>query len=396
MKEKKENLNEVVDAKIMAIKLIIEKNSWLTKIRWLYTVFVLLFFYAYNYFSHISYINYRALILILALAVLGNLMFIFTLKRNTRLPEKEQDYDTYSTIASIQLDFDLVILSLLIFYSGGFESPITVLFIFYIMVATFLIYHKKAFKNTLIAVVLVVVIFFANKGLVITSQKLTEMIGFTLILFFAFFISAYFSKYLRKNEKSLHEFIELTGTLSVTDRLTNLYNQTHFFLLFNLQLEKAKRYDSIFSILLFDVDHFKNYNDTSGHMQGSEALKRVGELMKKMFRVSDILGRFGGDEFIVLLSRSDKVGTYLAADRLREIVEKEPFIARENQPSGKITLSMGIASYPEHGKTLEELLDKADQALYVAKKTGRNRVIIYDPKNDKSGKNTQKKHPANN
>jgi diguanylate cyclase (GGDEF)-like protein len=334
--------------------------------------------------------------LIPALAVLGNLMFIFTLKRNVRLPEKDQDYESYSTLASIQLDFDLVVLSLLIFYSGGFESPITVLFIFYVMVATFLIYHKKAFKNTLIAVVLVVVIFFANEGLVITMQKLTEMIGFTLILFFAFFISAYFSKYLRENEKSLHEFIERTGTLSVTDRLTDLYNQAHFFLLFNLQLEKAKRYDSVFSILLFDVDHFKHYNDTNGHMQGSTALKRVGELMRKVFRASDILGRYGGDEFIVLLSRSDKVGAYLAADRLREIVEKEPFIAREKQPKGKVTLSLGIASYPEHGKTVDELLDKADQALYLAKKTGRNRAIIYDQKNGKPGKSTTHRHPANN
>ena len=147
MKEKKENLNEVVDAKILAIKLIIEKNSWLTKIRWLYTGFVLLFFYAYYLFSGISAINYRALILIPALAVCGNLLFIFTLKRHIKLPQKEQDYESYSTLASIQLDFDLVILSLLIFFSGGFESPITVLFIFYVMVSTFLIYHKKAFKK---------------------------------------------------------------------------------------------------------------------------------------------------------------------------------------------------------------------------------------------------------
>ena len=393
MKERKEKENEIFDGKELAIRLIIEKNSWLTKIRWLYTVFVLLFFYAYNHFSGIAYINYRALFLIPALAVFGNLIFIFTLKRNIKLPKKEQDYESYSTLASIQLDFDLVILSLLIFYSGGFESPITVLFIFYVMVSTFLIYHKKAFKNTLIAVVLVVVIFFAHKGLVVTTQKLTEIFGFTIILFFAFFISAYFSKFLRKNEKSLHEFVERTGTLSVTDRLTDLYNQTHFFLLFNLQLEKAKRYDSVFSILLFDVDHFKNYNDANGHMLGSEALKKVGELMKKVFRASDILGRYGGDEFIVLLSRSDKVGAYLAADRLREIVENEPFISKEKQPLGKVTLSLGIASFPEHGKAVDELLDRADQALYMAKKTGRNRALIYDPKNHKPGKTTKREGP---
>lgn len=396
MTEKKENGSGIVDAKAVAIRLIVEKNTWLTGIRWLYTVFVFIFFFAANNISDSLYINYRALFLIPALAILGNIMFIFTLKKNTKLPDKEQDYDTYSSLASIQLDFDLVILSLLIYYSGGFDSPITVLFIFYIMVSTFLLYHKKAFKNTLVAVVLLVAIFFANKSLVISSRKLTEIAGFTVILFFAFFISAYLSKYLRKNEKSLHDFLEKSSELSVTDRLTGLYNQSHFFLLLNLQLEKARRYDTNFSVIMFDVDHFKNYNDTNGHLQGSEVLKKIGVLMKKVFRSSDVLGRYGGDEFIVLLSRSDKVGAYLAADRLREIVEKEPFVAREKQPLGKISLSLGVAGYPEHGTTIDDLLDNVDRALYMAKNTGRNRVIIYDSKNNMPGKGAKRMRPANN
>jgi diguanylate cyclase (GGDEF)-like protein len=391
MRKKKENVNGLIDAKTLALNLIIEKNTWLTKIRWLYTIFVLIFFFAYNHFSNGVYMNYRALILIPGLAILGNLLFIFTLRKNIKLPSKDKNYDTFSSIASIQLDFDLVVLSLLIFFSGGFESPITVLFIFYIMVATFLIYHKKAFKNTLIAVILVVVIFFANKGLVVSSGKLTEMIGFTVILLFAFFISAHLSKYLRKNEKLLHDFLEKTSELSVSDTLTGLYNQAHFFLLLNLQLEKAKRYDQVFSLLMFDVDHFKSYNDANGHIQGSEVLKRIGVLMKKVFRASDILARYGGDEFVVLLSRSDKVGAYLAADRLREAVEKEPFPAREKQPQGKITLSMGIASYPEHGTTLDELLDNSDKTLYMAKKAGRNRALIYDKKNESNKRSLKEK-----
>jgi diguanylate cyclase (GGDEF)-like protein len=299
-----------------------------------------------------------------------------------KLPAKERNYDTFSSLSSIQLDFDLVVISLLIFFSGGFDSPIIVLFIFYIMVSTFLIYHKKAFKNTLTAIILVVVIFLANHGLAISTKKLTEMLGFTAILLFTFFISAHLSRYLRENEKSLHEFITRTGELSVTDSLTNLYNQAHFFLLLNLQLEKSKRYNQPFALIIFDVDHFKVYNDTNGHIQGSDVLKRAAELMKKMFRASDILARYGGDEFIVLLSMSDKVGAYLAADRLREIIEKEPFPNREKQPLKKITLSLGIAAYPEHGTTVNEILDHADKALYEAKRLGRNRAVIYEAGND--------------
>jgi diguanylate cyclase (GGDEF)-like protein len=139
-------------------------------------------------------------------------------------------------------------------------------------------------------------------------------------------------------------------------------------------------------LIIFDVDHFKVYNDTNGHIQGSEVLKQVAALMKKMFRASDILARYGGDEFIVLLSMSDKVGAYLAADRLREIIEKEPFPNREKQPLKKITLSLGIASFPEHGVTIDEILDNADKALYEAKRLGRNRAVIYEKERDNSKK----------
>lgn len=377
-KEKDNAAYDVIDARDLALNLIVEKNTWLTKIRWLYTCFVFVFFVAYNLFTGHIYINYRPLILIPLLAILGNLMFIYTLRKNMKLPVKDRNYDSFSSLSSIQLDFDLVVISLLIFYSGGFDSPIIVLFIFYIMVSTFLIYHKKAFKNTLIAIILVVVIFLANYGLAISTRRLTEMFGFTAILLFTFFISVHLSRYLRRNEKSLHEFIARTGELSVTDSLTNLYNQAHFFLLLNLQLEKSRRYNQPFSLIIFDVDHFKVYNDTNGHIQGSEVLKRVAALMKKMFRASDILARYGGDEFVVLLSMSDKVGAYLAADRLREIIEKEHFPNREKQPLKKITLSLGIASYPEHGLTVDEILDNADKALYEAKKLGRNRAVIYE------------------
>jgi len=282
-------------------------------------------------------------------------------------------------MAVLQLDFDLLALSLLVFYSDGFNSPTIVLYIFYIVIATFLIHHRKALRNTLTAIVLVVVLFFSSEGLVVTSGKLTSLMGFNLILLFAFFISSYLSRNLKKNEQKIHQLLDKTRELSVTDGLTNLYNQTHFFLLLKLQLEKSRRYNSFFSLVMFDVDNFKNYNDNNGHLKGSEALSRVGDLMRDVFRASDVLAKYGGDEFVIILPNSDKVGTFLAADRLRESVEEEHFDGGEHQPLGKITLSLGIASYPEHALTIEELMDKADKALYEAKKNGRNKTMIYNP-----------------
>jgi len=295
-----------------------------------------------------------------------------------KFPSEKHDFKLYTSLASLQLDFDLVVLSLLVFFSRGFESPVMILFIFYIMVAPFLISYKKALRNTLTAIILVMVIFFSGEGLIVSSEKITFLISFNIILLFAFFISAYLSKNLRENEKKIQGLLQKTRELSVTDGLTGLYNQSHFFLLLKLQLEKSKRYHSTFSLIIFDLDHFKDYNDANGHVKGSQVLRQIGDLMKSAFRSTDVLAKYGGDEFVIILPNSDKVGAFLAADRLRETVEEESFAGAQHQPLGKLTLSLGIASYPDHGQTIEEILDRADKALYSAKKTGRNKTVIYN------------------
>lgn len=369
--ELKNEYNEflmVKDPKELAIELMVEKNLWLTKIRWIYTLFIFIFFIAYNALSGTLVILPRNLGLIVALSVLGNIIFTLTLNRGQRFPSQRNDYSLYTTFGILQLDFDLVVLSLLIFFSGGFDSPMLVLFIFYILISSFLVHYKKAFRNAITANLLVVVLFFSDAGLILTSAKVTSLIAFNLILFFAFFISAYLSKNLRANEEKIGNLLHYTRELSVTDGLTNLYNQAHFFLLLKLQLEKSKRYQTPFALIIFDVDHFKNYNDSNGHLRGSAALRRVGDLMRQIFRSSDILAKYGGDEFVVILPNSDKVGAFLAGDRFRELIEEEPFDGEEQQPLKKMTISLGISSYPEHGQSIEEIIDRADKALYIAKK----------------------------
>lgn len=375
--DEEDDFKGIKDPRTTAIELMAGKNLWLTKIRWIYTFFILLFFVTYNHVSGDRLIQHRVLGLILGLSVLGNIIFILAMKRGLKYPSIEKDFTLYTSMAFQQLDFDLVILFLLVFFSRRFESPVLVMFIFYIMVGTFLIHHTKAIKNTITAMVLVVVIFFTSEGLIFSTEKLTTMAGFNFILLFTYFISAYLSRNLRENEEKIRDLLQKTQEMSVVDGLTNLYNQTHFFLLLRLELKKSQRYQKCFSIIMLDVDHFKNYNDNNGHLKGSQALKQVGDIMRRCFRSSDILAKYGGDEFVIILPHSDKVGAFLAADRLREVVEVEPFDGREKQPLGKITLSLGISSYPEHGSTVEELLDCADKALYSAKNTGRNKTVLY-------------------
>jgi diguanylate cyclase (GGDEF)-like protein len=362
----------------LADELMAGKNLWLTKIRWVYTLFILLFFLAYNSFAEEVAIAPRTLGLILGLSALGNIIFILALRRSLRFPSEKNDYTLYTTMASLQLDFDLVVLSLLVFFSDGFASPVMMMFIFYIMVATFLIHHRKAIKNTVTAMVLVVVIFFSSEGAEFSSQKLTTMAAFIVILLFTYIISAYLAKNLGENEIKIRDLLKKSQELSVTDGLTNLYNQAYFLLLLRLQVQKSLRYKTPFSIIMFDVDHFKSYNDHMGHPKGSEVLQRIGELMRRVFRNSDVMAKYGGDEFVILLTDTDKVGAFLAADRLRELVEEEPIEGEDLQPLGKLTLSLGVASFPEHGDDLEKLLDRADKALYYAKKYGRNKAAIYN------------------
>ncbi len=361
----------------LAIENIVEKNFWLTKIRWVFSLFILIFFTTYNSLQDKVYIDSYRLFLVIFLSVLGNIIFIFALKKEPKKLLEKLDYNKFSFIASLQLDFDLVVLALLVYLSAGFESPVIVLFIFHVIISTFLVEHQKAFKNTLTSIVLLLLIFFKNEGFGFSSEKLASMIAFNTILFFSYFVSAYVSKNFKKNEAILQELLKKTKRLSITDGLTGLYNQTHFFSVLKSEVETSKRYNLVFSVIIFDVDHFKNYNDNNGHILGSKALAKVGTVMKKAFRASDILAKYGGDEFVIILSKTDKIGAFLAADRLRETIEKEDFVGGEKQPFGKITISLGIASYPSHGLTDEEILSKADKALYFAKETGRNKTIIY-------------------
>jgi diguanylate cyclase (GGDEF)-like protein len=220
-------------------------------------------------------------------------------------------------------------------------------------------------------------IFLKQEGLVILPQKLVNLIAFIVILIFSFFISAFLSKKLRENEKILQDLLKKSRELSITDGLTHLYNQTHFFEVLEHEVQQSRRYNNVFSVVILDIDDFKKFNDTNGHILGSQALERVGLIMKRIFRASDILARYGGDEFVAILPHTDRVGAFLAAERLREAVDNEPFGSPGKIKKGKITISLGINSFPEGGNSVEEILSNADKALYHAKNTGRNRVVIY-------------------
>ena len=167
--------------------------------------------------------------------------------------------------------------------------------------------------------------------------------------------------------------------LSLTDPLTGIYNRRFLNNRIDEEINRSRRQGLEFTILFIDLDHFKNYNDQFGHLAGDEALSKTAEIIKAELRGMDIVARFGGEEFCVLLPGVSKQQAQLVAERIREGVEQERFTGKEGLTDGGLTASLGIAAFPEDGTTLISLLQASDKALYQAKTSGRNRSVAFKP-----------------
>ena len=170
-----------------------------------------------------------------------------------------------------------------------------------------------------------------------------------------------------------------TRDLSNTDSLTRLANRRFFQAALDKEFAQARRYGTNFSLIMIDIDHFKRYNDAHGHLQGDKVLRDVAQILQDNIRGIDLAARFGGEEFIILMPKTNKEGARAAAEKLRLCVAEREFMgAAESQPEGHLTLSLGIAEFPEDADSLETLQEQADQALYQAKKDGRNRTVAWN------------------
>jgi diguanylate cyclase (GGDEF)-like protein len=173
--------------------------------------------------------------------------------------------------------------------------------------------------------------------------------------------------------KELQELNQKLERLAVTDGLTGLYNHRRFQEGLAGELLRAQRTSRPISVLMIDVDLFKRVNDAMGHPAGDELLRQLALVLGEGLRVTDLLARYGGEEFAVLLPETSRSEALAVAERMRSAVE-----ARVNMGSPwtqKVTISIGVATFPEDGKSAEGVLGAADQALYAAKRSGRNKVL---------------------
>ena len=172
----------------------------------------------------------------------------------------------------------------------------------------------------------------------------------------------------------LHSMMKRMATV---DGLTNLYNRRFFNEQIIREFKRSQRYNSNLTLIMIDIDHFKNYNDLLGHLRGDQVLITVSQLLKKCVREVDIVTRYGGEEFAIILPEANLDHGMLVAEKIRSEVEAHPFKYENRQPGGRLTLSLGVASNTADVDTINELINRADVALYRAKKTGRNRCEAY-------------------
>ena len=174
---------------------------------------------------------------------------------------------------------------------------------------------------------------------------------------------------------------ELLTAMATLDSLTGLPNRRYFWEQAEMMLRRAIRYEKNFSLVMFDLDHFKRVNDTYGHDAGDKVLQMAGQKAKQALRETDIIGRVGGEEFAVAMPETDLDAARLAAERLRQELMKTEVTTSDGEIV-KITASLGIAQLDSRNVSLDDLMKRADEALYEAKRTGRNRVVVSTSMNE--------------
>lgn len=184
------------------------------------------------------------------------------------------------------------------------------------------------------------------------------------------------------NYEFLKRSYDIAAFQASTDPMTGLFNLRQLAVSLDRELERARRYRHPCSLAMLDIDDFKEFNDRHGHLQGDEVLKQVAEILRTSIRTSDIAARYGGEEFVVIMPETGKELALVVGEKLRKAFEDYPFPREETQPGGRLTVSLGIATFPGDAADARALLDAADKALYRAKRAGKNRVVVWDGGDD--------------
>jgi diguanylate cyclase (GGDEF)-like protein len=199
-------------------------------------------------------------------------------------------------------------------------------------------------------------------------ENLWLEIIYPLIFAITAFTVTYIIKYLIKSRDFEYQY-----KLATTDGLTDLYNHRYFQEQIRRQIENSKRYETEFSLIIIDIDYFKNFNDKFGHQSGDAVLRQVAQTLKRNVRATDIVCRYGGEEMSIILPNTSKEEAYSTAEKICERVASKKF-KLANGKDANVTISLGVSVFPHDGDNASDIIEVADKRLYEAKNDGRNRV----------------------
>ncbi|HXF67810.1 MAG TPA: GGDEF domain-containing protein [Burkholderiales bacterium] len=263
----------------------------------------------------------------------------------------------------------IVFITWVLAYTGGVESPLQNLYLLVIIVSA-LTLGKLA---TLLEMALITGCFIWLGSPQRDEEVFSLPFGAQLLAQISpMLLVAYITTMLSADIRRAYGHMKL---LAETDELTGVLNMRAFSVISERLFRQAERYARPFSVLMVDSDSLKTVNDTHGHEAGNRLLKMTVQCIQQELRQTDLIARYGGDEFVVLLPETPCSGAMGVAERIRRNIEKTPLATREKRVTA--TVSIGVACYPNHGSDLESVLEKADQAMYASKAGGKNRITMF-------------------
>jgi diguanylate cyclase (GGDEF)-like protein len=260
-----------------------------------------------------------------------------------------------------------------------------IFFALYVIILLFGIFRLKtrqflfisAFMTLTYGVDILLLNTFRPQGIVLKIECV-QLLGLAVILVGVSFLGGHLSS-LRQSltiaQRELRASLNAIGEMGIRDDLTGLYNRRHLTKMIELEKERSARSGAVFSLAMIDIDDFKKINDTYGHLAGDQALKTFAAALKSILRKTDFCGRFGGEEFCVVLTQTDILRAKIFAERIRSCIEDISFPTLD--PNFKVTVSIGLTECKMQ-ESFDEMLSRADNAMYKAKHEGRNRVECYD------------------
>jgi diguanylate cyclase (GGDEF)-like protein len=265
----------------------------------------------------------------------------------------------------------LLFISWVVIHTGGVHSPLLNLYLL-VIIASALTLGKV---TTLLEFILITSVYL-YMGYPIYAGDMFSMSSFIqlMVVFTPFLLVGYLTTMLSADVQYGRKLLQL---ISETDDLTGEHNRRSLNTALRGEMERSSRQGKPFALMQIDADNLKEINDRYGHEAGDKLLKHMSNILEESSRGYDLLARTGGDEFVVLLPGPDAENAEVIAERIRKAIDNSSFDYKGNHVSS--TVSIGIASFPESSNNIDELLDKADKAMYRSKKQGRNQVTRYSP-----------------